>query len=40
MVQPSQQHVAQCTTKVEWGLGNRGLKMVAVFGDGIPVSTA
>ena len=30
MVQPSQQHVAQCVKVVEWGLGRRGsLRMLA-----------
>ena len=34
MVQPSEQHVVPC---VEWGLGTRGLRMVAAFWIGIPV---
>ena len=29
MMQTSQQHVAPCVTGVEWGLGTRGLRMVA-----------
>jgi len=37
MVQPSQQHVAPCVKGVEWGLGTRGLRMVAAFWAGIPV---
>ena len=40
MVQPSQQHVAPCVTGIEWGLGTRGLRIVAAFGAGIPVSSA
>ena len=31
MVQPSQQHVAPCVKGVEWGLGTKGLRMVAAF---------
>ena len=31
MVQPSQQYVAPCVKGVEWGLGTRGLRMVAAF---------
>ena len=31
MVQPSQQHVALCVKRVEWGLGTRSLRMVAAF---------
>ena len=31
MVQPSQQHVAPCVKVVEWGLGTRGLRIVAAF---------
>ena len=38
MVQPSQQYVASCVTGVEWGLGTRGLRMVAAFWTGIPRS--
>ena len=37
MVQPSQQHVTPCVKVVEWGLGTRGLRMVAAFSAGIPV---
>ena len=37
MVQPSQQHVAPCVKGVEWGLGTRGLRMLAAFWAGIPV---
>ena len=37
MVQPSQQPVALCVEGIEWGLGTRGLRMVAVFWTGIPV---
>ena len=37
MVQPSQQHVAPFVIEVEWGLGTRGLRMVAAFWAGIPV---
>ena len=33
MVQPSQQHVASCVKMVEWGLGTRGLIIVAAFWD-------
>ena len=29
MVQPSQQHVALCVKRVEWGLVTRGLGIVA-----------
>ena len=36
-MQPSQQHVAPCIKGVEWGLGTRGLRMVAAFLAGIPV---
>ena len=31
MVQPSRRHVAPCVKGVEWGLGTRGLRMVAAF---------
>ena len=31
MVQPSQKHVAPCVKGIEWGLGTRGLRIVAVF---------
>ena len=34
---PSQQHVAPCVKGVKWGLGTRGLRMVAAFMAGIPV---
>ena len=37
MVQANQQHVAPCVKGVEWGLGTRGLIMVAAFWVGIPV---
>ena len=37
LVQPSQQHVASFVRGVEWGLGMRGLRMVAAFWAGIPV---
>ena len=37
MVQPSQQHVAPCVKGVEWGLGTRGLRMMAAVLAGIPV---
>ena len=37
MVQPSQQHVAPCVKGIEWGLGTRGLRMVAAFWAGNPV---
>ena len=37
MVQPSQQHIAPCMKVVEWGLGTRGLRMLAAFWAGIPV---
>ena len=37
MKQSSQQHVAPCVKGVEWGLGTRGLRMVAPFCAGIPV---
>ena len=30
-VQRSQQHVVRCIKVVEWGLGSRGLRMVAAF---------
>ena len=38
-MQSSQQHVAPCVKEVECGLGKRGLKIVAAFSAGIPVST-
>ena len=31
IVQPSQQHVVPCVRAVEWGLGRRGLRIVAAF---------
>jgi len=31
MAQPSQQHVAPSVKRVEWGLGTRGLRIVAAF---------
>ena len=37
MMKPSQQHVAPCVKMVEWGLGTRGLRMLAAFWAGIPV---
>ena len=37
MVQPSQQHVVPCVKGVEWGLGTRGLRIVAAFWAGISV---
>ena len=37
MVQPSQQHVAPCVKVVEWGIGTRGLRMLAALWAGIPV---
>ena len=37
MVQPSQQYVAPYVKGVEWGLGTRGLRIVAAFWTGIPV---
>ena len=37
MVQPSQQHVAPCVKGIEWGLGTRGLRMVAAYWAGMPV---
>ena len=40
MVQFSQQHVAPCVKRIEWGLGTRGLRMVAAFWAGIPASSA
>ena len=36
MVQPSQQHVAPCVKRIEWGLGTIGLRMVAAGWVGIP----
>ena len=36
-VQHSQQHVAPCVKRVEWGLCTRGLRMVAAFWAGIAV---
>ena len=30
-MQPSQQHVTPCVKGVEWGLGMRGLRIVATF---------
>ena len=40
MVQPSQKHVAQSEQGVEWEFGKRGLRMLAAFWSGIPVSSA
>ena len=40
MVQPSQQHVASCVKGVEWGLGTKGLRMVAALWAGILVEVA
>ena len=37
LVQPSQQYVAPCVKGVDWGLGTRGLRMVAAFWADIPV---
>ena len=37
MVQLSQQHDAPCVKGVDWGLGTRGLRMVAAFWASIPV---
>ena len=37
MVQPSQQHVTPCVKGVKWGLGTRGLRMVAAISAGISV---
>ena len=37
MVQPSQQHAAPRVKVAEWGLGTRGLGMLASFWAGIPV---
>ena len=31
MVQPSQEHVAPCVKGVDWGMGLKGLRMVAAF---------
>ena len=39
MVQPIQQRVAPCVKGVEWGLDTRGLRIVAAFWAGIPVSS-
>ena len=36
-MQPSEQHVASYIKGVEWGLGARGLRMMAAFWGGIPV---
>ena len=36
-MQPSQQHVASCVKGVEWGLGTRGLGMVAASSAHLPV---
>ena len=38
MVQPSEQHVAPCVKVVYGGLGTKGLRIVAAFWAGIPVS--
>ena len=38
IVQPSHQHVAPCVEEVDWGLDTRGLRIVAAFWAGIPVS--
>ena len=35
-VQPSQYNVAPCVKRVEWGLGMRGLRIVAAFWAGNP----
>ena len=40
IVQPSQQHVVPCVKGVEWGLGTRGLRIVAAFWASILVSSA
>jgi len=40
MVQLSQQHVAPCVKWVEWGLGTRGLRIMAAFQADIRVSSA
>ena len=37
MVPPSQQHIVPCVKEVEWGLGTRGLRMLAAFWVGIQV---
>ena len=37
MVQSSQQHIAPCVKRIEWGLGIRSLRMVAAVLAGIPV---
>ena len=37
MVQSSQQHVALCVKGVKWGIGTRGLRIVAAFWAIIPV---
>ena len=37
IVQPSHKHVAPCVKGFEWGLGTRGLRMVAAFWAGFPV---
>ena len=41
MVQPvgNMLHHVSCLTRVEWGLNKRGLRIVAAFWAGIPVST-
>ena len=40
MVQSSQQHGAPCVKGVEWELGSRGLRMLALFWASIPVEVA
>ena len=40
MVQLSQQHVAPCLKRVEWGLGTKGLRMVVAFWAGIPIEVS
>ena len=40
MMQPSQQHGAPYVKGIEWGLGAKGLRIVAAFWAGIPVSSA
>ena len=37
MMQSSQQHVAPCVKGIRWGLGTRGLRMMATFWAGIPI---
>ena len=40
MVQLCQQYVTPCVKEVEWGLGTRGLRIVAAFWAVILVSSA